>query len=463
MITAADLELSGGNERDSRVRTEQPADPNAARWLILFLILSFAVQIGLFFLGSSSLRLALRVGCYLPSLMMLIVRRGRGIPHPAAWCVAAAMVVLGVCFLIPEGSGPVASLAQSILYLAVLAPLIWASKLKITPKLFRTTILIMWSFYTCSALFGMLQVEYPGVYDGALSANYDEKSIAPHLLARADGVQFIRPKGLSDTPGGAAVAGVYTIVLGFGLFLNQRNLIFRGVVAAGFAIGLFCIYLSQGRTNLIIVIVASASAFVILVKRGLLSRAAGLLATIGIAGIVGTTLAFAIGGDSTINRFSTLTADDPSTVYYDNRGQFLEQMVTEDVAKFPLGAGIGRWGMISYYFGSPDRALWAEIMWQALLYDGGLPLVAIYAVLMVLLLRTTWEISGHAKSESVSTWAPTVFGHTVAAVAASFVFPIFSIQLGMDVMLLNGALWAMDRTEQMRIAGIVSAETEENG
>ena len=305
----------------------------------------------------------------------------------------------------------------------------------------------MWAFYSTSSLFGVLQVEIPGPFDGALSTNYDAQSLIPNIFKLADGRKIIRPKGLSDNPGGAGTAGVYTIILGTGLLLTERNLLLKITATASMGMGLFCIYICQGRSNLIIVGIAEIAVMALLIRRKVFGRAI-MLAGVGFAvTMIGTAVAFSVGGQTTSDRFFTLIADDPSNVYEANRGQFLNEILTQDMWQWPLGAGQGRWGMMNFYFGNPSDGLWAEMQWQALLYDGGIPLIIIYAAIIGSLLLTAIVILKKAASIELACWAAVVFGYVLSAAAATFSFPLFCHDMGIQLMLLNGCLYAAYRQE----------------
>jgi hypothetical protein len=47
--------------------------------------------------------------------------------------------------------------------------------------------------------------------------------------------------------------------------------------------------------------------------------------------------------------------------------------------EYPLGCGVGRWGMMTYYFGrfdaNPNPAVFVEIQPTGWLFDGGIPLL----------------------------------------------------------------------------------------
>jgi hypothetical protein len=442
--------------------TEHQPPAFSDRWLLVFVLAGFLFELGLFVAGNTALRLPLRVGMYFTSLAFVFLIRGNSTPHPASRLIQYILAVLIVCLINPLGNELPARVGQICLYFSVLSPLIWASKLRITIQTFRRLVVIMWFFYTASAVMGVLQVEYPGKFDGALSANFDDQSIMPHVFVLADGTKIIRPKGLTDVPGGASTGGVYSIVLGTGLLLTTRSNFLRIAAIAGMVAGLFCIFICQMRTNLIITGIATVSLIFVLIYRRDYGRAGFFLAIAFAVALVGKSAAFSVGGKSTVDRFLTLVASDPGTVFYANRGGFVDEVVHNATHQYPLGAGLGRWGMVSHYFGDPAASLWAEMMWQALLYDGGIPLMLLYIALIVVLMRTALRQALRQRDRDLACWAGVVFGYTLAALAASFVFPIFADSEGMDVLLINASLFGVCMTsDSERDAAIIDADPDE--
>jgi hypothetical protein len=413
------------------------------RWLLLFVSMGFLFELGLWFAGDTALRLPLRIGMYVMSLAFVFFIRGEAHPHPASKVIQYILVILAIGLINPLGNTIAARCAQICLYFSILGPMVWVGKLHITRQTFQRLVLIMWVFYTASAVMGVLQVQYPGKFDGALSSNYDEQSLMPHVFILADGSKVIRPKGLTDVPGGASTGGVYSIILGAGLLLTSRSTFLRLASVAGMIAGLFCIFICQMRTNLILAGITTISLICVLLYRRAHGKA-GLF--IGVAtGVVfvGATAAFTIGGQSTVDRFLTLIASDPGTVFYANRGGFVDDVIHDATHDYPLGAGLGRWGMMNHYFGDSSESLWAEMMWQSLLYDGGIPLILLYIILIGGLMWTALKQALWQPDHDLGCWAGVVFGYTLAAAAATFVFPIFSNQEGMDVFLINASLFGV--------------------
>jgi hypothetical protein len=434
--------------QDSGVAAIGRSQIRSGRMVILFVAILILFQIGLFFFGgSAAVRLPLRIGGYASSLGCLFLIKGRGPTMLVTKWVVAAIGILLVEFLNPAGDTFTARIAQISLYTSVIAPLLWVNRLKFNARVFRIVVLSLWGFYTASAAFGVLQVQYPGTFDGSVSANYDEQSMTPHIFTLADGRQVIRPKGLTDNPGGAGAAGVAVILLGMGLILDNSNFLIRVLALGAMGIGLFCIYICQGRTNLLMVGFALIIVVAMLIRRGSVTKAILLASICGGVAIIGTSMAFAIGGQATIDRFATLTASDAGTVYQDNRGQFLDDLLTRGIFEFPLGAGLGHWGMMSSYFGTGVNGQWAEMLWQALDYDGGIPLIVAYVGLFASLLIMDWRIASRKRSSAVTSWAVVMFAYTLCVFAASFSFPIMSIQSGMEMTLLNACLYVAARWE----------------
>jgi hypothetical protein len=415
---------------------------HSGNWAVGFVFAGILFQLALFFFGGTSIRLPLRIGSYATSLGILFLLPGRGSFLPAARWAWAAVLILTIQCLNPAGDTLLSRVAQAFLYTSVLAPLIWVGRLRIDQRTFKIVVLSLWGFYTASSVFGVLQIEIPGRFDGAVSANYDEQSLIPNTFTLADGRKILRPKGLSDNPGGAGTAGLYTIILGMGLLISRGRVATKVLAVAGMGCGLFCIYICQGRTTLIIVGLAFLLVMVALIRRGATAMAVVLGYFAAAVIIFGTSAAFLIGGQSVVDRFATLVASDAGTVYQTNRGQFLDELVSYDIINYPLGAGLGHWGMMKSYFGDSSKGLWAEMQWQALAYDGGIPLILAYLAIFGILIRSTWKLSVRIRENELTYWAIVIFAFNCASLCASFSYPLMSIQTGMDLTLLNATLAA---------------------
>jgi hypothetical protein len=172
-----------------------------------------------------------------------------------------------------------------------------------------------------------------------------------------------------------------------------------------------------------------------------------IAALAGIA-VLGLAAAVSLGGDGVTNRLSTLVDDNPATVYYTNRGFFLQDTLENLIPKYPLGAGLGRWGMVAYYFGGggvgAPPSLYAEIQWTAWLYDGGVALMIVYPLAIVVALALCLRIAAQKdlSEPELRKWAAVLFGYGVGAVAVTFNSPLFESTAGVDFWILNAAVFA---------------------
>jgi hypothetical protein len=419
---------------------------DARPWPLYFIWFALGCQIGLLFLGRTPLRLPLRISTYGSSLLLLYMWKPRYTAHPALKLLKWVPIVLAVGLLHPDRNTIGAGVGQIFLYLSIYAPVAWVAGCRPSQKVFEKVILALWIFNSASAATGVLQVYFPGQFQGATSAivaaqgNF-QRGQANVVLA--DGSTIMRPFGLTDTPGGAATGGLYAIVLGAGIFLTSEKLWMRGLAGVGMLVGLFAIILSQVRVDLVMSLVCLIVLAVVLVRRGEWARIAGLGSVLGVVVVLGGMWAFAIGGKQTIDRFSTLTASNPTDVYSANRGFFLTELIHDDLPKYPFGAGLGRWGMMNFYFGNEDHThdLWSEIMWTAWLFDGGVPLMVLYSGAFFMAIWVAWRL-GVKRRDRLGLWAGVVFSYNAAALAGTFVFPLFVVQSGLEFWLINACLFS---------------------
>jgi hypothetical protein len=415
--------------------------------LIGFVVLQIVCQLALLVPALAGTRVVVRIVPFASSLALLVFVPARGPRHRAASWALAVLAILCVQAFHPDSYSIFVSVAHTILYLAILAPLFWVPRLHLTARAFYVMILVLWGFHTLSVAFGILQVYYPGRFQPPVSSTILAMGeMADGLKVRlASGVEVWRPMGLTDSPGGACTAGLYAFLFGLGFLLNARG----GLRAAGLAsmlMGVFCIYLCQVRSVLVMALVCGIVLAVVLSQRGDVSRT--LIIAVGVPMVFVVTFLWAagVGGDSVSSRFSTLQNDRLDHVYYKSRGLFLEHTVYELLPQYPLGAGLGRWGMMDYYFGNyqvdrPEQ-IWVEIQWTGWLLDGGVPLILAYSGAVGLALFGAWRLASGRVADALARWAALVLAYDVAAVAVTFSYPLFIGQGGMEFWLLNAVLFA---------------------
>ncbi len=416
-------------------------------WAHTFILMQFTFQILLLFPQFGVLRVPMRIATFALSLFLLVRLRGHGPRHLATGPALAVFFILVASFCLhPSMNTVLAGAAQCAMYAAILGPLFWVTRLRITPKGFQWLIFMMWGFHTLSASFGVLQTYFPGQFQPYLSTAIQSQKFGGEnlMITLANGAQVYRPMGLTDTPGGAATAGFYALLLGVGIALRERNPILRLACMGSGAIGLFCIYLSQVRSILIFSGICLVCLAAVLLRQGNFGRLT--LMTVGITALVVATFTWAvtIGGESTLARLSSLVSDRADAVYQQNRGHFLEDTINILLPQYPLGAGLGRWGMMNAYFGNNSNplteSLWVEIQWTGWLLDGGVPMIIAYVAALAQACLTAWKIAISRQLDDFKLWGGLIFAYNIGAVAITFNYPLFISQSGMEFWLLNSAL-----------------------
>lgn len=430
------------------------------------ILVGIASQLALAFTDVGAIRLVARAAVFGMSLALLLLPRKNATLHPAAKPAMMIFIIVTLSLLHPLWNTLLAAVAQAALYFAILGPIFWVPRLGVDGAAFRRAILMFWAFNAASAAVGILQVYFPGRFEPNLSsvvAASQESAVQGLYIMTSTGQRLFRPMGLTDVPGGAASGGFYAVLFGTGLLLTSRRWILTIAAPITIVIGLAAIYLSYVR-----VLAVAALIFLVALAGLLLWRRRfllfGKLGVVALAALfIGFSIAMSIGGTGVAERFGTLLEDSPTQVYYANRGFFLEYTLSELVPEFPLGAGLGRWGMTNLYFGetvSGNRGpIWVEIQWTGWLLDGGIPLVIAYAAALAVAIRTAWAMSreqGTSMKSELALWAGIIAAYDVTAVATTFNHPFFISQAGMEFWFLNAALFSAVAHSQGIPAEVVS-------
>lgn len=413
----------------------------------------------------SSARVIMRSAAFGVSLAFLALIPSRGAWRtPLRTCAICILALLGLEFFHPDGGGLFAALAALMLDLAVLGPIFWMPRTGTTALNLQSLITIFWLFYSASAVLGVLQSYFPGQFQPPLSAVWAANSrqmLAGLEIELASGIRVFRPMGLTDSPGGAAFAGLYAVLFGTGVLVTPKRP-FRGarLVAVGSMVaGLMCLYLCQIRALLVMTAVCVVTLLGLLLLSGRISKVVGLLGAVSAIVPGAFILALAIGGKSMASRLGTLVESDPGTVYYANRGHFLEATLFDYLPQYPLGAGLGRYGMLNAYFGNAADALWVEIQWTAWLFDGGVLMILLYLLAILLAswgcLKVALGRTG-ASDPSLALWAAVICAYNVGALAICFNYPLFVGTGGVEFWLLNMAVLCAAHTESRASPSMLS-------
>jgi hypothetical protein len=436
----------------------------------LMFVLGFLCQVALLSGSIGQIRVLVRMAVFGSSIALLFALRGKGTtPSPAVKPAKFVLAIVGLALFNPTTNTLAAGAAQAAMYLAILGPLFWVPCLSIDTSNLRRVMLMIWIFQSIGAVVGILQVYFPGHFEPAISTivlNQGRSYIKGLRFRNAYGNMVFRAMGLSDVPGGAGAAGVFAALFGATFMLTWRKWAARMVAIGTMLVGVAAIFLSQLRGSLVMLIICAVVVTVILAVRrarvrttrpawrryeaGMLTR---LLVALGVVAFFGFSWAIAVGGSGIVERFGTLTAADPGTVYGQNRGRFIEHSIEELLPRFPLGAGLGRWGMMNNYFGdnsdSNTSMIWAEEQFTAWLLDGGVPLILVYLYAVAVTVLFAYRVSLSRVDPEMAIMAAVICAYDVGALATCFSYPFFGSQGGMEFWMINAVLFAAARRVQM--------------
>ncbi|MEO6809239.1 MAG: hypothetical protein ABI353_09035 [Isosphaeraceae bacterium] len=400
-------------------------------WLEWVVVAQTALPAMLFVPGMAPIRTLTRVAAFGISLTALAAvglsgRRAHGRRFPAIPWLAAAAVWLCMSILHPGLNSPISGIAQVTLNLAIMAPAFWGGAAMSDPRQLTRLMLLLLVCNGASALMGIGQFYRPSIFDPPVMNIVGPEGTKGMLsIETADGRKVVRPCGLTDAPGGAAAGGAMAALVGLSWALRSvprwQRLGSLGLALVGVAV----IYLSQVRSVLIMLVVSLVFMFALLLLRGDVRKAillgGGTLLTL----VLGMLWTLRVGSAAVAARFLDLLSSPASKTYHDNRGRFLAETFERFIWDMPLGAGLGRWGMMYANFGdhapSLDRGmLWAELQWTAWLYDGGLPLMVLYVGALTVAIANTMSIARTCQDKEISFWAVPIFGLGLSAVAMCF-------------------------------------------
>lgn len=437
--------------------TLTPAEREADFWIRWFIIIQVVTQLAIISpLGSA--RTLMRMAAFGSSLVFLFLVRGKAGAHPARTAAIVVFVILGVAVFNPTAAALPAALAQVGLYLAVLAPLFWVPRLTVAAETLWTLLMILWGFHTVGSIVGVLQVYFPGRFQPNLSPvilSLGKGYVESLKITTSGGVRVFRPMGLTDVPGGAGTSGFYAVVLGIGMFFTARKRWLSLAAVGSVLLGLMCLYLSQIRALMVVTGISIVAITGVLAMRRDYKRLSMFGVVLVAVLVVSFRSALSLARESVSERVGTLTRGTPQQVYEQNRGQFLSQAFEELLPEYPLGAGVGRWGMMNAYFGDkndPNPSLWAEIQWTGWILDGGAPLVLAYLAVLFMTIWGTYRISRtrFRGDPALSLWGAVILAYSIGALAFTFSYPVFLSQTGMEFWFLNGVLFSAARTEAWR-------------
>jgi hypothetical protein len=420
-----------------------------------FVIAQTALPALLFLPGTQPVRLYLRVASFVLSAAILAVwatqTRPRRQSHPAEPWLIAATIYVAVMMLHPLTSSVMAGAAHFALYVSVIAPLFWAGSYVRNADHLARLLGVLLVCNGVNAMVGVLQVHDPATWmPQEMSRIVTESAFGLGAVTyMGPNGLIVRPPGLFDNPGAVAGPGMYAALLGLVFAIGIAPWWKRVLsLAAAFA-GLAAIYLSQVRVSLVVCLVMLVSYAAVLSAQNRARRAA-IFGSLG-TGLVISAFAFSLtlGGGSIAERTSTLLTQDPISLYSASRGGQLVYTFEELLTTYPIGAGLGRWGMIGGYFGgsgNPESTrLWAEIQIAGWAIDGGIPLLLLSLIALAVTFTSQVRIACGHQNAKVRACAAVILAANVGTVALMLSFTPFVTQIGLQFWFLAGAVEAIAR------------------
>jgi len=411
-----------------------------AAFFIVSLGCQFAIALGLW----PAARVVLRAAPFVASIAMLLAVTGPRRNHGAFPWAAAALGITWLQMLNPGGAGAVASFAQACLSTAVLAPLFWANRLRISQRSMVSLLTVWWAFHIVSTALGILQIYWPDTFVFGIAdrlRQLEPDYLESLMITRPDGVRVFRPTGLTDVPGGATISALYAFVVAAVLAVTSGRKSLRHVSVVAMLVAATCLFVCEVRSTVLVALICVGVAAGTLMAGGKAGLARRMSFALVLVVLTGFLWAVSAGGSGISDRFATLLQGSPSDVYYKNRGFFVQQTLAEVLPEYPLGAGLGRWGMMSAYFweeGGP-APLHAEVQWTGWVFDGGLPLLVVYFGMLVTTLSYGWRVATSSAGPYWS-WAVILFALNCGIAALTLNSPVFASQAGLDFCLFNGVL-----------------------
>ena len=152
--------------------------------------------------------------------------------------------------------------------------------------------------------------------------------------------------------------------------------------------------------------------------------------------------AASIGGKAIEDRFSGLIETGLLDTYQQTRGLFLEYTLRELLFRFPLGAGLGRWGMMQVYFADPSMwhtpPIHVEIQITGWLLDGGVLMWLFYGGALASARRLAYVSAVNRSTDSLRYLSASVLAFQLAIVGLCLAGPVFNTQLGVVFWTVTG-------------------------
>ena len=425
-------------------------------WLEVFVLIQVLWGVLLFIPGSQAYRTYIRAFPYVSSFVALVACArsiGADTAGPGARWILLSLMLL-VASLMHPATWMMSGVAQIMFQLALAAPIFWAVRVWITPERLERLIVLVFAAHFLSAGLGLLQVYYPDTFlppeFSSLGMKLNPEFVHELSYLGTDDRLIVRPPGLSDMPGGAAISGVIAALLAFGLATRSKiPVASRAYYLGAVLVAITTVYLTQVRSVLLMLVICMQAVAFVSLRQGKAMQG-GWRATLATGLVVASFVwAVTLGGDVVAQRFQDIAGSNVVETYQENRGFFLDYTINELVFEYPFGAGLGRWGMMSVYFGEPGNwrfpSLHAEIQPTGWLFDGGILMWLFYGGAIWFAMKNTYRVAIN-REHPLHEFANMALSVQMLVAGLCLTGPAFNTQLGILFWLMTAVVYAAQRT-----------------
>lgn len=365
--------------------------------------------------------------------------------HGMQGWLLAALTLMTLVWLFHPNSHFTAGMGQVFFQFLIAAPAFWAVLVVKSRKHLIRLLVLTFATNFVSAGMGVLQVYYPDNFNPPEFTSADPEMIKRLQYEGPGGKMILRPCGLTDTPGGASYAGLFTGFLGLGLALSPGMPVWgRFLCIFGAGLGPLVLLLTQVRSLFIVLAgVTCVFAGIMFLQRRiiLVQLILGMGLLIGIGAFV---WAINIGGEGVRDRFGFVFGEENYGDLANERNQFWTDTFQRLLPRYPFGAGMGRWGIMQATFNNnpsnfTSEPLYVEVQITGWLFDGGVLLWMLYPLALIWAAAQILKSSIDQRHLEIAYWYAMVFALNLTAVVQSYSQPTFNTQFGILFWFFSGA------------------------
>ena len=234
----------------------------APGWLEATILMQTALMAVMFVPGIAPARTYIRAfGTLWPLLPWAVVAASGRKPPPGLKFAALPLLTVAAGWLAlsvfhPTSNSLAAAVAEALLNISIFSPAFWAPALVTDTRQVRRLLMVIFACNVLGVMMGVGQVYRPNTFNPPYMPLLEQMRRTGQEgdanVKTDDGREFIRPAGLSDAPGGAALSALPVVLVGLALALSPIAWWKRASASALALPGVAIIFFSQVRIILIV-------------------------------------------------------------------------------------------------------------------------------------------------------------------------------------------------------------------